>query len=78
VIFPKRKKKEEIKNPLTAREEEILYLTARGYTNKEISDKLFISVKTVENHKTSLIKQLQVTTRAEVVQYGLLHVQNIL
>lgn len=71
--------KEESKSLLTAREEEVLRLTARGYTNKEISNKLFISVKTVENHKTSLMKKLHMTTRAELVQYaiekGLLPVQ---
>ncbi|MBN6188450.1 response regulator transcription factor [Aneurinibacillus sp. BA2021] len=71
-------KEEEKKAPLTAREEEVLRLTAMGYTNKEISDRLFISVKTVENHKTSLMKKLSLSSRAELVQYaiekGLLHV----
>jgi two-component system response regulator NreC len=65
-------KTEDTKNhPLTAREEEILRLTARGYTNKEISEQLFISVKTVENHKSSIMKKLQLTNRAELVQYAI-------
>lgn len=58
-------------HPLTSREEEILRLTARGYTNKEISEQLFISVKTVENHKSSIMKKLQLTNRAELVQYAI-------
>lgn len=58
-------------NPLTPREEEILRLTARGYTNKEISEQLFISVKTVENHKSSIMKKLRLTNRAELVQYAI-------
>jgi two-component system response regulator NreC len=58
-------------HPLTSREEEILRLTARGYTNKEISEKLFISVKTVENHKSSIMKKLNLTNRAELVQYAI-------
>ncbi|MFT9847403.1 response regulator [Aneurinibacillus sp. REN35] len=72
-------KEEERRTPLTAREEEVLRLTAMGYTNKEISDRLFISVKTVENHKASLMKKLALSSRAELVQYaiekGLLHIQ---
>lgn len=63
---------EEVNNhPLTSREEEILRLTARGYTNREISDQLFISVKTVENHKSSIMKKLRLTNRAELVQYAI-------
>lgn len=58
-------------HPLTSREEEILRLTARGYTNKEISEQLFISVKTVENHKSSIMKKLRLTNRAELVQYAI-------
>ncbi|WP_035101889.1 response regulator [Aneurinibacillus terranovensis] len=58
---------------LTVREEEILRLTARGYTNREISDRLVISVKTVENHKSSIMKKLALTSRAELVQYAINH-----
>lgn len=58
-------------HPLTSREEEILRLTAMGYTNKEISEQLFISVKTVENHKSSIMKKLHLTNRAELVQYAI-------
>ncbi|BAU29150.1 LuxR family two component transcriptional regulator [Aneurinibacillus soli] len=76
--FQREVTEEDNKKTLTAREEEIVRLTARGYTNKEISEQLFISVKTVENHKTSAMKKLQLTTRADLVQYaiehGMLHV----
>ena len=40
---------------LTKREEEVLKLICRGYSNKEISDMLFISQKTVEGHKSNLM-----------------------
>ena len=43
---------------LTQREREILKLIAEGYTNKEIAAYLFISVKTVETHRTHLMKKL--------------------
>lgn len=40
---------------LTRREEEVLELICKGYTNKEIADQLFISQKTVEGHKSNLL-----------------------
>jgi len=43
---------------LTAREREILQLIAESYSTKEIAAKLKISVKTAENHRTNLMKKL--------------------
>jgi len=42
---------------LTKREEEVLQLICKGFDNREISDKLFISQKTVEGHKTNLMSK---------------------
>ncbi len=42
---------------LTAREVEALKLTAEGYTNKEIAQKLVISIKTMETHKTHIAEK---------------------
>lgn len=42
---------------LTRREEEVLELICKGYDNKEVADKLFISQKTVEGHKTNLMSK---------------------
>jgi len=56
---------------LTAREEEVLRLVARGYVNKEIATRLDLSVKTVEAHKTRFMEKLDLHSRAEVVRYAL-------
>ena len=56
---------------LTDREQEILTLIAKGYANKEIAEKLIVSVKTVETHKAKIIEKLQMKTRHELVSYAL-------
>src|SRR5215469_15882764 len=48
---------------LTPREREVLRLIARGYTYKEIARELYISVKTVETHVSSVLRKLQLSTR---------------
>jgi DNA-binding NarL/FixJ family response regulator len=52
---------------LTEREEEILALVARGRSNQEIAGQLFVSVKTVRNHVSSILLKLQVADRAQAV-----------
>jgi two-component system response regulator NreC len=56
---------------LTEREREVLALVAQGYTNQEIADKLFVSVKTVETHRAHIMSKLGLQTRAELVRYAL-------
>lgn len=56
---------------LTDREQEILTLIAKGYANKEIAEKLIVSVKTVETHKAKIMEKLQMKTRHELVSYAL-------
>ncbi|MEC2159234.1 response regulator [Virgibacillus halodenitrificans] len=56
---------------LSDREKEVLTLIAKGYSNKEIGEKLVISVKTVEAHKSNLMEKLQMKTRPELVSYAL-------
>ena len=56
---------------LTDREREVLVLVARGFTNKEISGELGISVKTVEVHKGNFMSKLELKNRADVVRYAL-------
>ncbi|MFD1037760.1 response regulator [Virgibacillus byunsanensis] len=56
---------------LSDREKEVLTLIAKGYSNKEIGEKLIVSVKTVEAHKSNLMGKLQMKTRPELVSYAL-------
>ncbi|WP_432353924.1 response regulator [Sporosarcina sp. A2] len=56
---------------LSKREIEVLPLVAKGYGNKEIAEKLYISVKTVEAHKAKLMEKLNLKSRPELVEYAL-------
>ncbi len=56
---------------LSKRELEILPLIAKGYGNKEVAEKLFISVKTVEAHKAKIMEKLNLKNRPELVEYAL-------
>lgn len=55
---------------LTAREQEVLRLIARGYTYKEVAKELFISAKTVETHVSSVLRKLQLTNRHELARWA--------
>lgn len=56
---------------LSKRELEILPLIAKGYGNKDIAEKLYVSVKTVEAHKTHIMQKLKLNSRPELVEYAL-------
>lgn len=56
---------------LSTREQEVLSYFAKGYTNKEIGEMLFVSVKTVEAHKSKIMDKLELRTRPELVKYAL-------
>ena len=55
---------------LTQREREVLRLLARGYAYKEIASQLFISVKTVETHVSSVLRKLQLSSRHELTRWA--------
>lgn len=61
---------EEISTKLSERETEVLQLTARGYGNKEISEQLQLSVKTVEHYKARSQEKLGLRNRADIVRYA--------
>ncbi len=67
------------RNPLSAREREVLQLLARGLRNREIGGKLFISENTVRNHVMSLLEKLGTTHRTEgiaiAIQQGLVQLE---
>lgn len=58
---------------LSRREREVLQLVAEGYTNNEIAEILFISVKTVEKHRSSVMSKLGVHDLAGLVRVALKH-----
>jgi two-component system response regulator NreC len=58
---------------LTEREVEVLRLIALGHTNAEIASQLYLSVRTVESHRSHIQQKLRLTTRAELVRYALQH-----
>ena len=55
---------------LTEREREVLQHIARGYTYKEIGERLFISVKTVETHVSAVLRKLQLSNRHELTRWA--------
>ena len=64
-------KKDEASVELTTRERQILSLVATGSSNKEIADRLGVSFKTVDNHRTNLMRKLDVHSVAELLSYAL-------
>ena len=58
---------------LSQREVEVLRLIALGHTNNEIAQQLFLSVRTVETHRSHIQQKLRLSTRAELVGYALEH-----
>ena len=57
--------------PLSERELEVLKHMSQGLSNKQIADKLFISIRTVETHKHNLMKKLNIYSTAELVIYAI-------
>jgi two-component system response regulator NreC len=56
---------------LSEREVDVLRLIALGHTNAEIAGQLFLSVRTVETHRSHIQQKLRLSTRAELVDYAL-------
>jgi DNA-binding NarL/FixJ family response regulator len=66
-------KKETQNNKLTDRETEILQAITKGMTNQQLADNLHISVRTVEAHKSNIMKKLKINSTAELVVYAIKH-----
>lgn len=64
---------ENIINTLSQREQEVLKLLALGYTQKEIAEEIFISIKTVDSYKTRVMDKLGTKKRSELVKIALQH-----
>jgi len=55
---------------LTPREQEVMRLLAEGLSTKRIAEKLFISQKTVENHRSNIMRKLDLHTTAELIRFA--------
>lgn len=59
------------RSPLTPREREIVQLVAEGRSTKEIASQFGIAVKTVETHRSNLMRKLELRSVSEVVRYAI-------
>jgi DNA-binding NarL/FixJ family response regulator len=55
---------------LSQREREVMRLIARGYAYKEVAKELFISIKTVETHVSSVLRKLQLSNRHQLTRWA--------
>jgi DNA-binding NarL/FixJ family response regulator len=58
-------------DPLTPRESEVLKLIAEAHTNQQIAELLFISLKTVENHRARILEKLGMRDRVQLTRYAI-------
>lgn len=63
--------KKALQTPLSDREIEVLRLIAQEYSNGEIAEKLFISIRTVDTHRRNLLEKLQVKNTVGMVKYAI-------
>jgi DNA-binding NarL/FixJ family response regulator len=59
-------------DPLSPREREVLKMVAEGKSNKEIADLLYISTRTVENHRSNIMNKLKFRKTADLIRYAVL------
>lgn len=68
---PQKAQLDEALKTLTGREIEVLKLVAEGYTNQEIADKLIISIKTVQAHRSNMMEKLGLHDITQLVRFAL-------
>jgi DNA-binding NarL/FixJ family response regulator len=68
--FPQNKAKSKEKVPLSTREIEVLQLVAKGLSNREISEALFISEHTVKSHLKNILSKLHLDNRVQLTSYA--------
>ena len=75
LLLKRYKKSDETDDPglhdLSSREQEVLALTAEGFSSREIGKKLFISPKTVDTYRARITEKLGLTHRSELVRFAL-------
>lgn len=55
---------------LTSREQEVMVLLAEGHSAKEVAEKLFVSPRTIENHRSSIMRKLDLHSNHELIRYA--------
>lgn len=55
---------------LTTREQEVMVLLAEGHSAREVAEKLFVSPRTVENHRSSIMRKLELHSNHELIRYA--------
>lgn len=66
-----KREKEKLQKELSTRELEVLKLFAESMSNRQIADKLFISIRTVETHKTNIMKKINLKTTVDLVKFAI-------
>jgi len=62
---------DQLKDPLTPRESEVVKLVAEGHTSKEIAERLVISEKTVDRHRANILEKLGMRDRVDLTRYAI-------
>jgi DNA-binding NarL/FixJ family response regulator len=62
---------EQLRDPLTPRETEVIKLVAESYTNRQIAEALVISEKTVDRHRANILEKLGMRDRVELTRYAI-------
>ncbi len=73
----KARQSEENKKPdyerLTPREKEVLKLVVEGLSNRDIAEKLFVTIRTIETHKTNILQKLNLNNSVDLVKFAIKH-----
>ena len=72
-LSPSTSSKKEALDELTPREREVMGYILRGYTNRQIAESLYISIRTVEGHRASIFGKLGLKNRVELVEFAEKH-----
>jgi len=72
-LSPSTSLKKEALDELTPREREVMGYILRGYTNRQVAESLYISIRTVEGHRASIFGKLGLKNRVELVEFAEKH-----
>jgi DNA-binding CsgD family transcriptional regulator len=68
-----RERPREQSDPLSPREREVVQLLAEGKSNREVASRLFVSVRTVETHRATIMRKLELSSIVGLVHYAVRH-----